>query len=143
MKLVVQRVDEARVVVDGVAVASLQKGLLVLVGFAVGDKRDALVSMAKKLTTLRVFADENNAMNLNVAQVEGSILLVSQFTLYGDCSRGNRPSFSEAMPYQEAESFFNEFVSLVRQQYPRVQTGVFGAHMLVSSVNNGPVTLLL
>lgn len=143
MKLVVQRVNEASVVVDGVTVSSIKKGLLVLVGFAADENRAAFAGWAQKLVNLRIFSDEKNNMNLDVRQVEGEILIVSQFTLYGDCSRGNRPSFVAAMPYEEAQRCCDTFVDLVRQIYPKVQTGVFGAHMVVSLVNDGPVTLIL
>jgi D-aminoacyl-tRNA deacylase len=143
MKMVVQRVNEASVVVDGVTVASIKKGLLVLVGFAVDENCQALAGWAQKLVNLRIFADEKNNMNRDVRQVDGEILIVSQFTLYGDCSRGNRPSFVAAMPYEEAHTCCEEFVALVCQQYPKVETGVFGAHMVVHLVNDGPVTLIL
>ena len=143
MKLVVQRGNEARVVVDGEVVASLQKGLLVLVGFKTGDDRSALKPWAKKLVGLRIFSDSDNAMNLDIEAIQGDILLVSQFTLYGDCSRGNRPSFGAAMAYQEAEKLFGEFVTEVTALCPRVQTGIFGADMQVQLENDGPVTLVL
>lgn len=143
MKLVIQRVSEARVVVDDKVVASIGKGLLVLVGFKTGDDRSSLAPWAKKLASLRIFADESAAMNLDLAAVNGEILLVSQFTLYGDCSRGNRPSFTTALAYQEAERLFGEFVVEVKTLCPRVQTGVFGAHMRVRLENDGPVTLVL
>jgi D-tyrosyl-tRNA(Tyr) deacylase len=143
MKMVVQRVNEASVVVDGVTVSSIKKGLLVLVGFAVNEDRQALAGWAQKLVHLRIFPDALANMNLDVSQVGGEILIVSQFTLYGNCSRGNRPSFVEAMPYEEAQKCCNTFVALVGQLYPKVQTGVFGAHMVVHLINDGPVTLVL
>jgi D-tyrosyl-tRNA(Tyr) deacylase len=143
MKLVIQRVSEARVVVDDKVVASIGKGLLVLVGFKTGDDNSTLAAWAKKLVSLRIFSDEAGAMNLDLATVSGEILLVSQFTLYGDCSRGNRPSFVAALAYQGAEQLFGEFVAEVKKLCPRVQTGVFGAHMRVKLENDGPVTLIL
>lgn len=143
MKLVVQRVSEASVIVDGKEVAAIGRGLLVLVGFKTGDDRSQLSSWAKKLVSLRIFADATSAMNLDLAAVNGEILLVSQFTLYGDCSRGNRPSFVAAMAYQEAEKLFGDFVAEVKALSSRVQTGVFGADMRVRLENDGPVTLVL
>jgi D-tyrosyl-tRNA(Tyr) deacylase len=143
MKLVIQRVSEARVVVDDKVVASIGKGLLVLVGFKTGDDNSTLAAWAKKLVNLRIFDDQAHAMNLDLAKVNGEILLVSQFTLYGDCSRGNRPSFVAALAYQEAEQLFGEFVAEVTKFCPRVQIGVFGAHMRVKLENDGPVTLIL
>jgi len=143
MKLVVQRVCEASVVVDDKVVATIGKGLLVLVGFKTGDDLSQLAAWAKKLVNLRVFDDDAHAMNLDLETVKGELLLVSQFTLYGDCSRGNRPSFVAALAYQEAEKLFGEFVAEVRALCPRVQTGVFGAHMVVRLENDGPVTLVL
>lgn len=143
MKLVIQRVSEASVVIDDEVVASIGKGLLVLVGFKTGDDRSMLAVWAKKLVSLRIFADDTNAMNLDLSAVSGELLLVSQFTLYGDCSRGNRPSFVAALAYQEAEQLFGEFVAEVKKFCPRVQTGVFGAHMRVKLENDGPVTLVV
>jgi D-tyrosyl-tRNA(Tyr) deacylase len=143
MKLVIQRVSEASVLVDGKEVAVIGRGLLVLVGFKAGDDRSLLAGWAKKLVSLRIFADASNAMNLDLAAVNGEILMVSQFTLYGDCSRGNRPSFVAAMAYSEAEVLFGEFVAEVKELSPRVQTGIFGADMRVKLENDGPVTLVL
>lgn len=143
MKLVVQRVNRASVVVDDTIVATSGKGLLVLVGFKTGDDHSQLAAWAKKLVSLRIFSDQAHDMNLDLAAVGGELLLVSQFTLYGDCSRGNRPSFVAAMAYQEAEKLFGDFVSEVKKVCPQVQTGIFGADMRVSLENDGPVTLIL
>ena len=145
MKLLLQRVTQARVDVAGEAVGAINAGLLVFVGLEQGDGPAELARMADRLLHYRVFSDEQGRMNLDVTEVpDAGLLLVSQFTLAADTSRGRRPSFSAAMPGHEAQAAFQEFVALVRAQFPGpVATGRFGADMQVSLTNNGPVTFLL
>lgn len=143
MKAVVQRVSNASVSVGGNTVGQIERGLLVLVGFTEGDGRDQMEWMATKLKGLRIFSDSEGRMNLDVAQVGGELLLVSQFTLYGDVSRGRRPSFVTAAEPNEARRLYDEFVEVCRRGVVPVATGEFGARMEVSLINDGPVTLVL
>ena len=143
MRAVVQRVASASVSVDGMKVSSIGEGLLVLAGIHENDERDDMVYIRDKILGLRIFNDDKGLMNRSVGDVNGDILLVSQFTLYGDARRGRRPSYSSAMTPESAKSFFDQFVASVRDQYPGVQSGIFGAHMEISLVNSGPVTILL
>jgi D-tyrosyl-tRNA(Tyr) deacylase len=143
MRAVVQRVSEASVRVDGEVVGEIGLGLLLLVGFARGDGREELDWVAGKIRGLRVFRDEEGRMNRDVEQVGGELLVVSQFTLYGDVSRGRRPSFVNAAPPEEARRLYDEFVDICRAGVVPVATGRFGARMDVSLVNEGPVTLVL
>lgn len=139
MRACIQRVKEASVQVDGKVVGKIGPGLLVLFGVRQGDSVDQIPWMASKILNLRIFRDEEGKMNRSVQEVGGEILVVSQFTLYGDCSKGRRPSFVEAMNGPEAEDLYNQFV----KQLGPVQTGVFGASMEVQLTNDGPVTLLV
>jgi D-tyrosyl-tRNA(Tyr) deacylase len=143
MKAVVQRVSQASVSVGGRTVGEIGKGLLVLVGFAEGDGGDEMEWMAAKLRGLRIFSDSEGRMNLDVGEVGGEMLLVSQFTLYGDVSRGRRPSFVAAAEPEEARRLYDEFVSVCRGGVVPVATGEFGARMEVSLLNDGPVTLVI
>ncbi|NLB89688.1 MAG: D-tyrosyl-tRNA(Tyr) deacylase [Clostridiales bacterium] len=143
MRCVVQRVSSASVSVKGEKVGAIEKGFLVLIGVAKGDQEKDWKQMAEKIAGLRIFEDEAGQMNLSLNQVEGSILAVSQFTLLGDARKGKRPSFIEAAPAQLAEEYYNKMVEHWRKQNMHVETGVFRAHMKVSLVNDGPVTLLL
>lgn len=143
MKLVIQRVKKAAVVIEDKEFSSIGQGLLVFVGFTHTDSQDTLVAMAKKLFALRIFADGFKPINSNIADVDGEILLVSQFTLYANVSKGNRPSFVDAMDSGPAEELFNLFIKEVKNVHPKVKTGQFGADMQVSLVNDGPVTILL
>lgn len=143
MRAVVQRVDRAGVTVDGVSVGSVKRGLMVLLGVAEGDTEKDLAYMADKITGLRIFEDEAGKMNLSVKDVGGEILLVSQFTLCGDCRKGKRPSFDKAAKPDVANAYYEKLVEMCREQGIHVETGVFRAHMLVELVNNGPVTILL
>lgn len=143
MRAVVQRVSRASVSVDGKAVGQIERGLLVLVGFMGEDGREQLEWMAAKLQGLRIFADSDGRMNLDVGQVGGEILVVSQFTLYGDVSRGRRPSFVTAAAPDEARRLYEEFVDICRGGIVPVATGEFGARMEVSLLNDGPVTLVV
>lgn len=130
--------------IEGGVVGRIGRGLLLLVGFTAGDDADTLEWMADKVGGLRVFGDEHGKMNLSVADVEGSILVVSQFTLYGDVRKGRRPSFVHAAPPDAAIPLYHAFVHCLEKRFPgRVETGEFGAMMNVELVNEGPVTLFL
>jgi len=143
MKLVIQRVSEARVTVAGTTVGAIQAGLVVFVGISKSDTESDASYLSDKLVGLRIFPDENGKMNRNVSEISGSILIVSQFTLYGDCRKGRRPSFDAAAPPEQALSLYNYFVDTVRQSQVPVETGTFQATMEVLLVNQGPVTILI
>jgi D-aminoacyl-tRNA deacylase len=144
VRVVLQRVRHAEVTVDGRRAGAIGAGYLLLVGFRGGDEDAALAWMAEKIVGLRLFPDDAGRMNLGLAEMGGSILVVSQFTLYGDTSRGRRPSFIDAAPPAEAIPLYERFVELLREQAPgAVETGEFGAMMEVSLLNDGPVTLIL
>jgi D-tyrosyl-tRNA(Tyr) deacylase len=143
MKLVVQRVKQASVTVDGEKIAEIGHGLLVLAGVSHSDTPFDARHLAKKTAQLRIFEDEDGKMNLSVQDVGGEVLAVSQFTLYGDCGKGNRPSFIEAARPERGELLFNEYVAALEALgFPR-KTGRFGADMKVELLNDGPVTILL
>ena len=144
MLSLIQRVTRASVEVDGQVVGEIGDGLLALIGVEPGDGPDQLRRMAQKLLGYRVFADDAGKMNRSLADIGGGLLLVSQFTLAADTRSGMRPGFSTAAPPEEAERVFNQLLQACRQQHPgRVETGRFGAHMVISLVNDGPVTFLL
>ena len=144
MRAVIQRVTRASVTVDGREVAAIGHGLVVLVGFATTDTEQQLQWMSGKILSLRLFADDAGKMNLDLAAAEGELLVVSQFTLYGDCKKGKRPSFDRSAPAELATGLYDRFLDIVRAQAPgRVDSGVFQAHMLVNLVNDGPVTLIV
>lgn len=143
MRAVVQRVSAASVTVQGRKVGSIGPGLLVLLGVARGDTEKDGEYLAEKLAGLRIFEDEEEKMNRSVAQIGGSILLVSQFTLYGDVRHGRRPSFTQAAPPEEANWLYENLAQKLRDKGLTVETGQFQAHMEVSLVNDGPVTILL
>ena len=143
MKFLVQRVTEASVTVDNIVTGKIEKGFLVLIGITHSDSKDDADFLINKLLNLRVFSDENGKMNLSVKDVGGEILSVSQFTLYGDCRKGKRPSFDKAARPEAANMLYEKFNELCRQQGVQVETGVFRSHMQVELVNDGPVTILL
>ncbi len=143
MKVVVQRVDSASVRIAGKVVGEVGRGLLILAAFAASDTEEVLRWMAEKLRGLRVFADPDGRMNLDVGEAGGGLLVVSQFTLYGDVSRGRRPSFVGAAPPEQARSMYEKFVELCRAQGVPVASGEFGGMMDVELVNSGPVTLVI
>ena len=144
MRIVVQRVREARVEIAGETVGRIGQGLLLLVGIAEGDTMAEVELLAKKVAQLRIFSDEAGKMNRSVQDIEGGVLSVSQFTLYGDCRKGNRPSFVNAARPETAEPRYNALNQLLRAQYGLpVETGRFGADMQVSLLNDGPVTILM
>ena len=143
MRVVLQRVSRAEVRIDGEVIGRVGVGFCLLVGFTHGDTTDSVKWMAEKVAGLRLFADAEGKMNLALADVGGSVLAVSQFTLYGDCSKGRRPSFVEAAPPEEAIPLYERFVDGLKLQGVPVATGRFGADMQVELVNDGPVTLVL
>ena len=143
MKLVVQRVKKAKVTVEDKIVGEIDEGLLVLLGVKPTDTEKTADYLVKKLCNLRVFKDENDKMNLNIKQVQGSLLIVSQFTLYANCKEGNRPSFTEAAKPDKANELYEYFCNKCRENEIEAQTGEFGAHMQVELLNDGPVTIIL
>ena len=143
MRVLIQRVGEASVRDDDRQVAAIGRGFLVLVGVAHEDDAAAARALAAKTAKLRVFADEAGLMNRSLADVGGEVLAVSQFTLYADTRRGNRPSFTGAAPPEQGEELYEAYVAGLRAAGVPVQTGIFGAHMQVALLNDGPVTILL
>ncbi len=143
MRAVIQRVKSAQVSVDGRVSGKIEKGLLVFLGVGKGDGENDLSFLASKIPGLRIFEDASGKFNLSLKEIGGQILVVSQFTLYGDCRRGRRPSFTEAEEPTSAKHLYEQFVSELRAQDVSVETGEFQAKMEVHLVNDGPVTLLL
>ncbi len=143
MKLLVQRVSSAKVDVDSKTVGKINNGFLVLIGVTHTDTREIADYLVKKLCNLRVFKDENSKMNLSIKDVDGELLIVSQFTLYADCHHGNRPSFVNSAKPDMANELYEYFVERCRKEVKNVETGIFGADMKVSLLNDGPVTIML
>jgi len=143
MRAVLQRVTQSSVAVDENTVGKIGKGLMVLLGVEDGDTEKEAVYLAEKIVNLRIFEDENEKMNLSLTDIDGEMLVVSQFTLMGDCRKGRRPSFSNAARPESANELYEHFVGLCRDKGVNVETGQFQAHMMVDILNDGPVTLLL
>jgi D-tyrosyl-tRNA(Tyr) deacylase len=143
MRAVVQRVSQAKVEVDGAVAGEIGVGLLVLLGVAKGDTAADAEFLAEKIAGMRIFSDDAGKMNHSLAEAGGAILAVSQFTLYGDCRKGRRPSFDFAAPAEQARALYEHFVAALRRAGVPVETGVFQAHMAVSLINDGPVTLIV
>ena len=143
MRLVVQRVKEASCTVDNVVTGKINTGFMVLVGFGLDDNRDVVDKMANKLSKLRAFEDESGKMNLGLRDVGGDILSISQFTLYADASKGNRPSFNLALKGDEAIKLYDYFNEVLTNLGFRVEKGIFGADMKIRLLNDGPVTIIL
>ena len=143
MRAVVQRVKSASVGVEGEEVSRIGPGLLVLLGVAHPDTVESARGLADKILKLRIFEDSDGKMNRSVKEVEGEVLAVSQFTLYADCRRGNRPGFTDASSPEKAEELYQEFALALERELAGVKRGVFGARMLVSLINDGPVTIIL
>lgn len=143
MRAVVQRVTNADVKIDGRVNGKIDDGLLVLLGVGNGDTEEDMKYIADKIIKLRIFSDENDKMNLSLEDVGGSMLVISQFTLYGDCSHGRRPYFGNAMEPVSANQMYEKFVAYIREQGIHTETGEFGADMKVSLTNDGPVTIIL
>ena len=143
MKVIIQRVLNAKCVVNEENVSEITSGMMLLVGFTNGDSVEQIDKMVKKIINLRIFEDENKKMNLSIQKVNGEILSISQFTLYGDCSQGNRPSFIEAARPEEANPLYEYFCNQCELNNIEVQKGIFGADMKVSLLNDGPVTIIM
>ena len=143
MRAVLQRVTEASVSIDGAVKGQIDKGLLILLGVGRGDTTADADLLARKIAAARIFSDENDKMNLSVKDIKGQLLIISNFTLYGDMKRGTRPSFDPAMPPKEAKELYEYFCKQMEKEGLPVETGEFGADMKVSSLNDGPVTIFL
>ena len=144
MKAIIQRVHNAKVDIENKTVGSIQNGILVLLGISKEDKDINIEKTIKKIINLRIFNDENGKMNLSVLDTKGEILVVSNFTIYGDTKKGNRPSYINAQSPELAEQIYNDFVKKLKLQYPyKISTGKFQADMQISLVNDGPVTLIV
>ena len=144
MKFVIQVVDHAQVSVDGEVIGKIGKGFMVLCGVAQTDTKEIADKMVRKMCNLRIFEDENGKTNLSLADVGGALLLISQFTLYADCHKGNRPSFINAARPDTAEPLYELFNTTLREQYGlHVETGRFGADMKIDFINDGPVTIII
>lgn len=143
MKAVIQRVLSASVSVDGAVVGSCGQGYMILLGVAAGDTEEEADLLLKKIVNLRIFSDENGKMNLSIKDIDGEILVISQFTLLANYRHGNRPDFLESAKPDEAERLYEYFKAELAKEIRRVECGIFGAHMEVSLVNNGPVTIVM
>ena len=142
MKIVLQRVSSASVIVDSKIVGRIEHGLLLLIGFSSADTEESILPTIEKIVKLRIFSDEEGKMNKSVLDIEGSMLLISQFTLYADTKKGNRPSFIEAARPEQAIPLYEFFIAEMRKRITQVETGIFGADMKVELVNDGPVTIV-
>lgn len=143
MRAVIQRVKASRVEVEGKVIGEIGTGLNVLIGISKEDTKEDIEYIVRKVLGMRIFEDENGKMNFSLQDIEGELLLISQFTLYGDCRKGKRPDFMKAQGGEEAEKLYNELVEAFKKEVKNVQTGEFGADMQVYIQNDGPVTLLL
>lgn len=143
MKFIIQRVSKAQVKVQNKTVGKIEKGFMVLIGITHQDTKQTADYLVNKLINLRVFQDKNDKMNLSLKDINGSLLLVSQFTLYANCQRGNRPSFTEAAKPEVANKLYEYIITKCKQEIPDVQTGIFGANMQIDLTNDGPVTIIL
>lgn len=143
MRVVVQRVSHACVTIDGKVNGKINRGFLIFLGVESTDSKQDVDYLVKKIVNLRIFTDENDKMNLSLKNVNGEILIISQFTLYGDCKDGNRPSFINAAKPDIAIPLYEYFISECKKQVPIVETGIFGADMKVDLINDGPVTIII
>ena len=143
MRIVVQRVRRAAVTINGIVHGAIARGMVVLLGIKNSDTRTDLQWLADKVVNLRIFDDQQGKMNKSLADIDGEMLIISQFTLYGDCRKGRRPGFSTAAPPDRAEPIYRQFIEAVQNRQVKVATGIFQATMEVELVNDGPVTLLL
>lgn len=143
MRAVIQRVNSGSVTVDGNIVGSIGKGFVVLLGISEKDTAEDVVYMTDKIVNLRIFEDEDEKMNLSLQDIKGELLVVSQFTLYGDCRKGRRPNFMSAARPEKAEQLYNEFVNKCRGMGVKTETGIFQAYMKVNIENDGPVTVIV
>ena len=143
MKIVLQRVTNAQVDVDGKTAGKIGSGLLVLLGVGQGDTEKDCERLAEKIVNLRIFSDENDKINLSLKDIDGEMLVVSQFTLYADCKKGHRPNFLNAAKPDEANHLYEYFISVCKEKVRKVESGIFGADMKVSLLNDGPFTIIL
>lgn len=143
MRFIIQRVSSASCTVDGNVIGSIDKGFMVLIGVAEGDTKEIADKLIKKLVGMRIFSDSEGKTNLSLNDVGGGLLLISQFTLYADCKKGNRPSFIKAGNPELANNLYEYIIGECKKSIPRVETGSFGAHMTISLVNEGPFTIIL
>ena len=143
MRAVIQRVIQGEVIVSGKSIAKIEQGLVILLGAGPGDTQATAKTMARKISLMRIFSDDQGKMNLSVQDIQGSVIVVSQFTLYANTQKGNRPSFIEAAPPEVASPLVDTFIASMQEQGIPTQTGEFGAHMLVKIENDGPVTIWL
>ena len=143
MKVVVQKVDEASVKIEEKIVGKISKGLLVFVGFTEGDNEEKIDYFVNKIINLRIFEDKNDIMNLSVKDIGGEILSVSQFTLYGDAIKGNRPSYIKALKSDSARNLYELFNIKLKEKFNKVETGIFQTDMKISLINNGPTTIII
>ena len=143
MRVVIQRVNEASVTVEGKCIGAIKKGLLIFLGVGQGDTKEVCDKYIDKLLKLRIFADGEGKTNLSIQEVQGELLIVSQFTLYADCKKGNRPSFTNAAKPNLAEELYEYVIARCRESIPVVETGEFGADMKIELLNDGPVTIII
>lgn len=143
MKAVIQRVNFANLKVDGKLISEINQGFVILLGVGIGDTQEDVEKISKKISKLRIFEDDNGKMNLSLSEINGEILLVSQFTLYADCRHGNRPSFINAEKPERANELYLKMKELLEEENFIVKTGVFGADMKIELLNDGPVTIIL
>jgi D-tyrosyl-tRNA(Tyr) deacylase len=143
MKVVIQRVKQASVTVEGKITGSIKKGLVLLIGIGGEDTRETVDKYLDKILKLRIFEDEQGKTNLSVSDIEGEILAISQFTLYADCRKGNRPNFLQAAAPEEAEELYQYFLTACKEKYGKVEAGIFGADMKVELLGDGPFTVVL
>lgn len=144
MRIIIQRVKYASVTINGKVHGKIDGGIMALIGFKEGDEESLLKPMAEKMTGLRIFEDENERMNLSLSDVDGDILAISQFTLYADCKKGKRPSFTDALKPDKANELYEKFVGICQDlTRKKIETGIFGADMKVELLNDGPVTIIL
>lgn len=143
MKIVIQRVEKANVLINNEKTVNINKGLMILAGFTYNDTIDDIDYIIKKIINLRIFEDNNEKLNLSVQDINGEILIVSQFTLYSNTKNGNRPSFKDSLPYSDANDLYDKFIRCLRESYNNIKTGEFGANMKVSLINDGPVTIII
>lgn len=143
MKLILQRVSKAQVTVEEKIIGKIDEGFMALIGITHTDTKETADFLVKKMCNLRVFQDENEKMNLSIKDIDGELLIVSQFTLYADCQKGNRPSFVNSAEPKIAKELYEYFVEKCRSEVKKVNTGEFGAHMNIDLTNNGPVTIIL
>ena len=143
MRLILQRVKGASLTVNNKIISKINNGLVVFIGITHSDTMLSIPSIANKTINLRLFNDEENKMNLSLLDISGDLLIVSQFTLHANCKKGNRPSFLDSASSEHAKKIYNEFVNYMNNKLNKVQTGIFGAHMAIELINDGPVTFIL